>query len=291
MMARVRRVLATTGAALMFLILAGATYQGVATALERREFPHPGRLVDAGGHQLHLHCQGEGTPVVVLEAPAGGMSAVWGWVQPRVARRTRVCSYDRAGLGWSEAGDRPYEPLAVAEQLRVLLQKAGEPMPIVLAGHELGAAFAQLYASQYGDEIAALVVIDPPTADRTELRTRATRVVNVSPWLARAGLLRATRMLSRRATGLPESAAGSLRAFLNRPDHLTRAAREVARWDEAVTTAAAAPLRPGLPVVTVATGLREFSFLTDPAQADVVSAALEEAVERVRASRAPSAAR
>src|SRR5919109_2646978 len=131
----------------MFLVLAGATYQGVATALERREFPHPGRLVDVGGHQLHLYCTGEGTPTVVLEAPAAGLSAAWGWIQPRVAETTRVCSYDRAGLGWSEAGDAPFDPADVPVQLRALLDAAGERAPYVMVGQELGAALATLYAA------------------------------------------------------------------------------------------------------------------------------------------------
>ncbi len=274
-----KRTLLTAGAVLVFVILAGATYQGVATALERRQFPHPGRLLDVGGHQLHLHCHGSGSPIVVLEAPAGGMSAAWGWVQTRVGKTTRVCSYDRSGLGWSEAGDRPYEPLVVAEQLRALLQKANERAPYVLAGQELGAALATLYASQFGDEVAALVLVDErPSGDVTERRARATRLVDASPWLARAGLLRVTRVFSRRSAGLPGESAGALGAFLNRPDHLTRTSRELARWDEAVNAAAGAPLRQGLRVVHVDTGLREFSFLTNPAQADVVSAAIEQAV-------------
>ena len=274
-----KRTLLTAGAVLVFLVLAGATYQGVATALERRQFPHPGRLVDVGGHQLHLHCEGSGAPLVVLEAPAGGMSAAWGWVQTRVAKTTRVCSYDRSGLGWSEAGDRAYEPLAVAEQLRALLQKANEPAPYVVVGHELGASLATLYASQFGDDVAALVLVDArPSGDLTERRARATRLVNASPWLARAGLLRVTRGFSRRAAGLPDESAGALGAFLNRPDHLTRTSRELARWDEAVNVAAGAPLRQGLPTMHVDTGLREFSFLTNPAQADVVSDAIEKAV-------------
>ena len=106
----IRRIVLTSTAVVMFLILAGATYQGAATALERRQFPHPGRLVEIGGRQLHIYCAGEGSPTVVLEAPAAGMSAAWGWVQPAVAKSTRVCSYDRAGLGWSEAGDSQYDP-------------------------------------------------------------------------------------------------------------------------------------------------------------------------------------
>jgi pimeloyl-ACP methyl ester carboxylesterase len=291
---RLRRTLLTVGAVLVFLVLAGATYQGVATALERRRFPYPGRMLSVGGHQLHLYCEGTGVPVVVLEAPAGGMSAAWAWVQQRVARQTRVCSYDRAGLGWSEWGERPYDPILVAGQLRALLKAANEPVPYVLVGQELGAALATLYASQFGDDLAALVLVDErPSGEVTDRRERATRLVDAAPWLARAGLLRATRVFSRRAAGLPGDAAGALSAFLNRPDHLTRTSRELARWDDAVNVAAGAPLRPGLHVVHVDTGLREFQFLTNPAQADLVSAAIEDVLagSRVPAAGSPTASR
>jgi pimeloyl-ACP methyl ester carboxylesterase len=244
-------------------------------------------MLGVGGHQLHLYCEGEGAPVVVLEAPTGGMSAAWGWVQQRVARTTRVCSYDRAGLGWSEWGERPFDPVHVAEQLHALLMAANEPKPYVLVGQELGAALATLYASQFGDDLAALVLVDARrSGEVTERRERATQLVDASPWLARAGVLRATRVFSRRAAGLPGDAEGALSTFLNRPDHLTRTSLELARWDDAVNVAAGAPLRPGLRVVHVDTGLREFQFLTNPAQADLVSAAIEDVVA---GSRQPAA--
>src|SRR5919107_5614645 len=102
---RFRHLLLTAVVVFVLLLLVGATYQGVATALERRKYPHPGRLVDVGGHQLHIYCTGErrrGRPTVVLEAPEGSMSGEWGWVQAALAERRLVCSYDRAGLGWSE---------------------------------------------------------------------------------------------------------------------------------------------------------------------------------------------
>jgi len=283
-LSRVRRTLAMAGAILVFFVLAGATYQGVATALERRQFRHPGRMVDAGGHQLHIYCSGEGSPTVVLEAGAAGMSAAWGWVQPRISAVTRVCSYDRAGLGWSEAGDLSYDPAAVAPALNVLLARANEHGPLVLAGQGLGAAFATLYASRFADQTAALVLIDAPSdIARGAAINSTTRLVNASPWLARTGLLRATRMLSRDAAGLPTPAAGALSAFLNRPDHLTRAASELSRWDETFALAQGAPLREGLRMVRVnAAGGDKVAFLTEAAQAGAATTAVLDAVVAVR---------
>src|SRR5262249_27981156 len=247
-----RRALVTGGAVIAFLLLAGATYQGVATALERRRFPHPGPLIDVGGHQLHLHCQGRGAPTVVLEAPSLAMSTVWAWVQSDVSKTTKVCSYDRAGLGWSEAGDDAFTPKAVPEQLNTLLHGAKVPGPYILVGAELGAAYASRFASNYPDETAALVLVNPPDAfNGRSAPALSRRFLVFSPWLARAGVLRATRMLSRSAVGLPQPASSTLSAFLNRPDHLTRAATELAHWDESVTMLNAATLRRTLPVTQV----------------------------------------
>ncbi len=282
--ASVRRAVIRIAAVLFFLVLAGATYQGVATAFERRQFPHPGRLVDVGGHQLHINCAGQGSPTVVLEAGAAGMSAAWGWVQPEVAKVTRVCSYDRAGLGWSEAGDRAYNPADVAPSLKALLDRSGERGPLVIAGQGLGAAFATLYAASYGDAVAALVLVDPPAEMKNPEAGASVRLVNASAWLARTGVLRAGRMLSTRARGLPPAPGGALATFLNRPDHLTRSARELARWDETVAMAQQAPLREGLPVTRVTTTESgKVAFLTDVTQASEVTATLVAAVRHARA--------
>jgi pimeloyl-ACP methyl ester carboxylesterase len=232
MNARVRLALSSALIIVGVLILVGATYQGVATALERRKYPHPGQLVDVGGHQLHIWCQGEGAPVVVLESPAASMSAVWGWVQPEVAKTTRVCSYDRAGLGWSEAGDKPYDPGRVPEELRALLEAAKQRGPYVLAGAGLGGSFARRFASLYPAETAAIVLID----SRSD-RDRDPRFLTLAPWLARAGVLRVTGLLAESWKGLPAASAGAVSTFLNRPDHLTRSYREAARREDAVRIA------------------------------------------------------
>jgi pimeloyl-ACP methyl ester carboxylesterase len=276
-----KRALLTAAVIAVFLVLAGATYQGAATALERRQFPYPGRLIDIGDRQLHIHCTGEGGPTVVLEAPAAGMSAAWGWVQNAIERSARVCSYDRAGLGWSEAGDLEYDPGRVPDQLHALLERSGERAPFVLAGQGLGAAFARLYAARFSSSVRAVVLVDGPPSVTAKPPATTMRLVRASPWLARAGILRVTGLLSERAAGLPESSAGPMSAFLNRPDHLTRAGRELARWDETLRLAAEAPLPADVTVVevTVTDGQR-VAFLTDTAQAEKVTAAIAAVVRQ-----------
>lgn len=215
------------GLAIVVLVaLAGTTYQGVTTSLERRRYPHPGRLVDVGGHQLHIRCTGHGTPIVVLEAPAAAMSASWARVQDALSPTTRVCSYDRAGLGWSERGDGPFDPNQVPLELQALLAGAGEKPPFVVAGAGLGAAFARTFAARYPRTIGAVVLLDAPeNGHASRDRDSLGRMPNAMPWLARVGLLRAMGG-SRRAME-PE-----VLSFMNRPDHLTRAALELARWDD-----------------------------------------------------------
>lgn len=276
------RAIRLTALAIGVLVLIGATYQGVATALERHRYPRPGRMVDVGDHQLHLYCTGKGSPTVVLEAPATGMSSAWGLVQAPVAKVTRVCSYDRAGLGWSEAGDRSYAPTRVPDELHTLLANAHERPPYVLVGEGLGAAFAQVYVSRYDEDVAALVAVDSPARTDEPGDPRVMRLVSASPWLARVGVLRAARLLSKRADGLPRPALGPMQAFLNRPDHLTRAAEELAQWNETIQLAHEAPVPPQIIDETIAIGRGPAQYLTDPGDAGRVVAAITAVVARVR---------
>ncbi len=90
-------------AIILFVPACGLVYQAVATRLDARRYTAPGKLVDVGGRRMHVFCTGSGSPTVVLEAGLLSFSLQWSWVQPAVARFTRVCSYDRAGYGWSDA--------------------------------------------------------------------------------------------------------------------------------------------------------------------------------------------
>jgi pimeloyl-ACP methyl ester carboxylesterase len=280
---RGRHIVFIVAGLVTFIVLAGVTYQSVATALERRQFPYPGRLIDVGDHQLHLHCVGEGTPTVVLEAPAAGVSTGWAWVQDDLARTTRVCSYDRAGLGWSEMGDGGYRAASVPEELAMLLEGAGERGPFVIAGHEVGASFARMFASRFRHDTAALVLVDDPSASPSSAPPRVPRLVSAWPWLARIGVLRATRALSRHASGLAGDSGAATRAFLNRPDHLTRGVLEIARLMDTANAAAAEPLDPALPVTQITVNPEAPPTLLDSAdRAREVTRAIRQTVTRIR---------
>ena len=281
---RLRRTIRLVVVLVAVFVLAGATYQGVVTALERHRYERPGGLVDAGGHQLHIHCTGKGSPIVVLEAAAGSMSAGWAWVQPEVAKITRVCSYDRAGLGWSEAGDGRYIPARVPEELRVLLDRANETGPVVLVGHEAGALFARMFAARFASNTAALVLIDDPTV---EPAPSGPAFVSAWPWLARIGVLRLSNSLQALATGLPGESGDAMRAFLNRPDHLTRAALELSRLPDVEATARTISLPPDIVITSLSVGSRgQPAMLVSPEAAAQVTQAIGATITRARAHEA-----
>jgi pimeloyl-ACP methyl ester carboxylesterase len=120
----------------------------------------PGRLIDVGGHAMHIVVAGTGTPAVVIIPGLGESSAGWQPIQHGLASDTTVCTYDRPGLGWS--GPAPGRPTAagMARDLRMLLTGAGIPPPFVLVGHSLGGLVARMFISLYPGEVAALALID-----------------------------------------------------------------------------------------------------------------------------------
>jgi pimeloyl-ACP methyl ester carboxylesterase len=161
-----RRVasVATAAAALLCLSPPAAAGQQSAGAPAPKA---PGRLVDVGGYRLHLDCKGRGGPAVVLLAGGGDFSFDWGLVQPAVSRFARVCSYDRAGLAWSDLGPVPRTMRQEAHELRVLLERANVRGPYVLVGHSLGGLIARVFAESYAGDVAGLVLVDATSEDTT----------------------------------------------------------------------------------------------------------------------------
>ena len=147
-------------ACVLIMAFAGAIYQSASTARELRSYHPPGKLVDVGGYRLHLYCSGKGGPTVVLDYGLAGSYLDWFYVQPEVANFTRVCSYDRAGYGWSDASSKPRLPESMAEELHTLLKNGGETSPYILVGHSFGAFNALAFAKLFARETAAVIFVD-----------------------------------------------------------------------------------------------------------------------------------
>src|SRR5215204_5406696 len=148
---------------LLALAVAGAIYQAIATERAERAYPPPGEMLGVGGYSLHINCVGQGSPTVLLDAGSGGFSAHWVRVQREVSDTTRVCSYDRAGMGWSEMGPEPRDARQISSELHTLLSKAGVEGPYVLVGHSFGGMYVQTYAARYPDEVAGVALVDSST--------------------------------------------------------------------------------------------------------------------------------
>ena len=119
------------------------------------------RLVDVGnGRRMNIYCVGSGSPTVVFDAGLGNWSQIWGFVQPAIAKRTRACAYDRAGLGFSDPSDRPNDSANIVDDLHHLLGAAMIDPPYVLVGHSYGGMNVRLYADTFPHDVAGLVLDD-----------------------------------------------------------------------------------------------------------------------------------
>jgi pimeloyl-ACP methyl ester carboxylesterase len=201
-----KRVLAGVGGLVLVLLVAGVVFQIVITKIDERRYPAPGEMVDVGGYSLHLHCTGEagGEPTVVMDSGLGGTVLDWQLVQPEVARSMRVCTYDRAGMGWSDAGAQPRMSHQIVKELHTLLGNAGVEGPYVLVGHSFGGTNMQVHASRYPDEVAGMVLVDSALED--EKAVALTQSLQPSPVLlkiyATIGLTRLPYTLGGETPGL-----------------------------------------------------------------------------------------
>lgn len=150
----------------VILAAAGFVYENISEARDRRFNPMPGRLVDVGGYKMHVACTGQGSPAVILDSGLGDSYISWNKVQPQIAQFARVCSYDRAGLGYSDSSPHPRTSKHFAEELHTLLHNADIAPPYILVGHSMGGYDVRLYASLYRSEVAGTVLVDASHPDQ-----------------------------------------------------------------------------------------------------------------------------
>ncbi len=197
---------------LVLLLAAGMLYQFVGARLNTRRYAPPGTMVDVDGQRLHLVCAGTGQPAVLFESGIAASSLSWARVLPDVAAFTRVCAYDRAGLGWSDPSRAPRTVTRMVTELRGILAKAATDGPAVLVGHSFGAFLAFAYAAQYPAGTAGLVLLDPPsewhqlTRQQTGLLWGGVQLSRMGAVLARVGVVRAClALLTGGAPGVPRN--------------------------------------------------------------------------------------
>ena len=154
------RLAAVASAACPLLLLALSLWNLAVTQWEHARNPVPGAFYSVEGRQMHLYCSGAGSPTIVIETGLGSDWLGWQTVQPKLSRVTRVCTYDRSGLGWSEPRSGPRDAETIARQLHALLDVAGVKRPMVLTGHSAGGLYVRDYARQFPAEIAGLVLVD-----------------------------------------------------------------------------------------------------------------------------------
>jgi pimeloyl-ACP methyl ester carboxylesterase len=166
-----RYLLLIAFALILIVAIAGILYQQIGNASDEKRFPIEGRLVALGPDfpnvSLAINCTGQGSPTVILDSGLG-VPGIAGWAQsqPDIAKFTRVCSYDRAGYGWSTPGPFPRTSEQIVKELHALLVAAGEKPPYVLIAHSFGGFNVRLYTADYPDEVAGLVFVDTSHPDQ-----------------------------------------------------------------------------------------------------------------------------
>jgi len=156
------------GFVILVLLLAGAgfLYQNASEARDRRFHHMAGQLVEVAGRKMHINCTGQGRPTVILDAGLGDTYLSWQKVQPEIANAVQVCSYDRAGIGYSDPSPHARTSKVIATELHALLQAADIPPPYILVGHSMGGYDVRVYAGMYRTEVVGMVLVDASHPDQ-----------------------------------------------------------------------------------------------------------------------------
>jgi pimeloyl-ACP methyl ester carboxylesterase len=220
-----RRALVYPALLVLLLAAVGGAVGTVQAATSSNPAPTSGRTYLANGHRLYLNCVGSGSPTVVLFSGLGEWTPNWAWVQANVSATTRVCSFDRAGEGWSGNQVVREDGNQMSSDLHALLRVAHIPGPYVLAGHSVGGTYALVYAMQYPADVVGVALIDSATPYQFDLPdypgfySMWKRASALLPSAARTAM---GRMALRAGFGsLPPRARDAARAFNSSPRQLS----------------------------------------------------------------------
>ena len=253
----IKRLLKGAVVLLLAALVAGIGYEQWSRWSVARTVSPSGILYDVDGRRSHLHCSGDGVPTVILEAglyPGGSLS--WSNIYPDLAEGSRVCSYDRAGIMWSQSRDEPRDAFNIANELHALLGAASESPPYVLVGHSLGGVLVRVFDHRFPGEVVGFVFVDSSHPEQNQrLSPEPAEAGLPSPLLIKAlsaiGVLR-LMYGSSRPEALPEHAAAAFAALF--PQSINGAMREIAALDAILDQSAETGPLGDRPIVVLTAG-------------------------------------
>jgi pimeloyl-ACP methyl ester carboxylesterase len=235
------------------IITAAVSYVLSAAAMAVGDHSAPGALVGVGSHRLHIDCLGDGRPTIILDSGMGGSSLDWTRVRPAIAEFTRVCSYDRAGYGWSENGPLPRTGARLAEELHELVARAEIAAPYVLVGHSFAGFIVRLFAGKYPDETAGLVLVDASHENQFEMFRRDRTAPDIRPsWM----FMRANR--PRVPVNMPAEVVETARQLAATRSAYIALQGEMQSFVRSAEQVRMAPALPDVPLIVLTRGRQEW---------------------------------
>ncbi len=260
------------GLLVLFVMAAalGACYQALGNRADARRFPQQGKSVSLGpafdNLTLSIDCRGQGSPAVILDTGLGVPAVGWNPVQTEVAKFTRVCSYDRAGYGWSGATSAPRTSIQIVKELHALLEAANEKGPYILVGHSFGGFNVRVYSGQYPNDVAGMVLVDASHEDQNERMPPAIqafmkksieqlkRQQMLAPLLIRFGVARFAQRNQGEAPGISKEFGQELLYLQLQPKFIDASASEMSSFQESANEVRAAGNLGDKPLVVLTAG-------------------------------------
>jgi pimeloyl-ACP methyl ester carboxylesterase len=237
---------------------------GIAMAAGDWGDPPRGQLVDVDGRKQRIVCEGEarpGVPTVIFESGIYSGSADWGYIQPEIAKGGRTCSYDRAGMGWSQPSTNPRDAGSMARELHQLLGAAGERGPYVLVGHSMAGLLTRAYLGQHPNEVVGLVLIDAVDPQAATFQSaeiwirRAASFARFGAGVSSFGLVKPLAPFYANKIGQSGIPAREKRRMFGAPSHMRASSAEIdAILQSGPAALAAEPYLAALPIATITAG-------------------------------------
>jgi pimeloyl-ACP methyl ester carboxylesterase len=247
-----RRVLSLAAALLVTAAASWCAYNAFAIQIFWAKHPPAGRFVVVNGYRMHIDCTGTGSPALILDAGLGGDTVSWSVLQPALSRTSRVCSYDRAGFGWSQPVPGPRDADHIANQLQSLLKQAGVDGSLILAGDSIAGLYIRDFAALYPSQVAGLIFVDSSTPFQDRNAPYATSRWSPQSWFFQAALVlgvpRLIGMCSYSGNG-PDADFEKIRNEDTCRLHYGAYAAELAAFDRSSQQAERAPSFGSLPIL------------------------------------------